>query len=137
MRYSPVKSQAVAINSGLQTLETQDKFPAVTRNPVRRTLDMAQLDRTLVMDILPWPKGRGFSGVSAWWDYVLSKDEQGRLDNLMGVALLDGEVRERLIKRKDETLFSAFGLSTETKTWINSLNVASLDELAQEIISHS
>ena len=98
---------------------------------------MAQRDETIVMDILPFPKGRGFSGSTAWWDYVLSKDEQSRLDNLMGVALLDGDVRDRLLNRGDAKLFSAFGLSTETQTWITSLNVASLDELAEAIVSQT
>ena len=36
---------------------------------------MSQKYHTPVMDVLPWPQGQGFTGATAWWDYVLSKDE--------------------------------------------------------------
>jgi hypothetical protein len=98
---------------------------------------MAYMEQTPVMDVLPWPNGRGFSGATAWWDYVLSKDERQRLDNLMGVALLDFGVRERLLKERDNSLMAAFGLSEETQKWLRGIQAESLDELAQAIVSGS
>ena len=90
-----------------------------------------------VMDVLPWPQGRGFNGADAWWDYVMNKEERKRLDNLMGLALLDEEVCDRLLHKRDETLLSAFGLSFETQAWLQALRATSLAELAEAIVSKS
>jgi len=96
---------------------------------------MALNDQGPVMDVTPWPKGHGFAGSDAWWQYMLSKDERRRLDNLMGVALLDEEIRGRLVDQRDNTLMDAFGLSTETKSWLRTVKATSLVELAQAIVS--
>jgi hypothetical protein len=88
-----------------------------------------------VMDVSPWPQGHGFSGADTWWNYVLSKEERRRLDQLLGIALLDDEVRERLVEHRDRALFEAFGLSTETQTWLCSVQAASLTELAQAVVA--
>lgn len=96
---------------------------------------MAMIDETPVMDVLPWPTGHGFSGSGTWWEYVLEKEEKRRLDNLMGIALLDEDVRHRLVKERDSSLFTAFGLSPETQSWIRALPANSLTELAQAIVS--
>lgn len=96
---------------------------------------MLRMREKPVMDVLPWPAGRGFNGRDAWWDYVLSKDERKRLDNLMGLALLDADVHDRLVHRRDESLLAAFGLSDVTRAWIRSLEVTSLVELAQAIVA--
>jgi hypothetical protein len=95
---------------------------------------MLQLNEKPVMDVLPFPNGRGFSGASAWWDYVMSKEERQRLDNLMGLALLDENVRDRLIHKRDESLLGAFGLSRETQNWLRAVNASSLTELAEAIV---
>jgi hypothetical protein len=92
-------------------------------------------DETLVMDVSPWPNGRGFSGSSTWWNYVMNKEEKQRLDDLMGVALLDGDVRKRLVDDRDISLFTAFGLSKETQNWLRDIPANSLSELAQAIVS--
>ena len=96
---------------------------------------MLRASETPVMDVLPWPQGRGFSGADAWWDYVMNKEERKRLDNLMGLALLDEEVCDRLLHKRDESLLSAFGLSSETQTWLRALRATSLAELAEAIVS--
>lgn len=96
---------------------------------------MALNDQGPVMDLSPWPKGQGFAGSDAWWQYMLSKDERRRLDNLMGVALLDEEIRGRLVDQRDDTLMEAFGLSTETQGWLRTIKANSLVELAQAIVS--
>ncbi len=96
---------------------------------------MSQVAQSLVMDVLPWPQGRGFSGATAWWDYVLSKEEKHRLDNLLGIALLDGDFCDRLVNKRDETLLSEFGFSEETRTWLRKIKANTLHELAQAIMS--
>ena len=96
---------------------------------------MLRASETPVMDVLPWPQGRGFTGADAWWDYVMNKEERKRLDNLMGLALLDKEVCDRLLHKRDESLLSAFGLSFETQAWLRALRATSLAELAEAIVS--
>jgi hypothetical protein len=96
---------------------------------------MAQMTRTPVMDVTPWPSGHGFNGSEAWWDYVLSKDERSRIDNLIGVAMLDAKVSERLVRERDESLFRAFGLSEETRSWLRTVQANSLVELARAIVA--
>jgi len=98
---------------------------------------MSQNFQTPVMDVLPWPQGQGFTGATAWWDYMLSKDESRRLDNLMGVALLDEQMSQRLVADRDDTLLASFGLSKETRAWLRNVPATSLVELAQAIVSHT
>ncbi len=95
---------------------------------------MLQLNEKPVMDVLPFPNGRGFTGASAWWDYMMNKEERQRLDNLMGLALLDESVCDRLINKRDESLLGAFGLSRETQSWLRAVNASSLTELAEAIV---
>ncbi len=97
---------------------------------------MLPTEKSQVMDVSPWPNGYGFSGRTAWWDYVLSKDEQQRLDKLIGLALLDGDIQARLVKERDESLLAAFGLSDETRAWLHSIQATSLTELAEAIVCH-
>jgi hypothetical protein len=89
----------------------------------------------LVMDVSPWPHGHGFAGKELWWEYVMSQEEKGRLDQLMGIALLDEEVCDRLVNQRDHSLFSAFGLSDETQKWLKTVKANSLVELAQAIVA--
>jgi hypothetical protein len=98
---------------------------------------MSLQNQAPVMDVLPWPNGHQFAGARAWWDYVLSKDEKERLDNLMGIALLDEGVRERLVKQRDDSLLTAFGLSEETQAKLRGIQAGSLVELAQAIVAGS
>lgn len=86
-----------------------------------------------VMDVSPWPQGKGFSGSSVWWEYVLSKTEAQRLESLIGMALLDQSICERLVNMRDETLLEAFDLSHETREWLRMLQASTLSELAEAI----
>lgn len=95
---------------------------------------MAMMDQTPIMDVSPWPTGHGFEGASIWWEGMTRKDEMQRLDNLMGVALLDEDVRHRLVKERDTSLLAAFGLSKETQAWLREVKAATLAELAQAIV---
>ncbi len=96
---------------------------------------MSHNDESPVMDVLPWPRGRGFTGANAWWNYVLGKEERRRLDHLMGVALLDEGICDRLVNKRDDSLLSAFELSAETRAWLRAISATSLVELAQAIVS--
>lgn len=96
---------------------------------------MLRTKQSPVMDVQPWPNGKGFTGGNEWWEYVMTKDERARLDNLMGLALLDAHVCDRLLKDRDESLMKAFGLSHQTQAWLRALKVTSLVELAQAIVS--
>lgn len=95
---------------------------------------MLQPNDKLVMDVLPWPSGQGFAGAQAWWDCVLSKNERQKLDNLLGIALLDQSIRDNLLTLKSEALLSPFEFSEEVKQWLMSIEVASLEELAEAIL---
>lgn len=98
---------------------------------------MSQNYTKAVMDVLPWPSGHGFAGTGTWWEYILSKGERQRLDNLMGLALLDQDVCDRLLTQRDASLLSAFGISEETQSWLRMIPATTLVEFAQAIISAS
>jgi hypothetical protein len=96
---------------------------------------MNNTKQALVIDISPWPNGYGFQGASDWWNYVLSQEESKRLDNLMGLALLDEDLRRRLVHERDTSLFNAFKLAPPTQAWLKSIKATTLTELAQEIVA--
>ena len=89
----------------------------------------------VVMDVLPWPGGYGFKGGDNWWRHVISQSERERLDNLIGLALLDNKVCEQLVTKRDPALLSVFGLSKQTQDWLKSLQAGTLKELAQRIVA--
>jgi len=88
----------------------------------------------MVMDITPWPSGNGFTGSRNWWNYVLSKDEKKRLDHLLGAALFDDKLRQRLVDERDNSLMDAFGLTENTKQWLRDIHATSLTDLAQAVV---
>ena len=94
---------------------------------------MTQDNTKLVMDISPWPQGHGFTGATMWWDHVHEQNEQKRLDNLMGIALLDAEICERLLSGSDDTLMTAFEISAETQSRLRSVKATNLTDLAQAL----
>lgn len=90
----------------------------------------------MVLDITSWSGKRGFSGADEWWNYVRNQDERRRLDHLLGVALLDENVRHRLVNTRDDALLTAFGLSESTKWWIVTLRANSLADIAKEVAAN-
>lgn len=98
---------------------------------------MSLSDQSLVMDISPWPKGRGFSGSDAWWKHTLNQEERKRLDDLVGAALLDPDICERLVNKRDDSLLRAFGLSEETQGWLRGIKASSLVEFANAIVTRT
>jgi hypothetical protein len=67
----------------------------------------------------------------------MGKEEKRRLDNLMGTALLDETVRRLLVNERDTSLLTSFGLSTETQSWLRTVEAQSLTELAEAIVARS
>ncbi len=96
---------------------------------------MTLMTQRLVMDVSPWPNGRGFAGRDNWIEHVESRTEQEKIDHIMGLALIDADVRHRLVQDRDDGLLSAFGLSAATRSWLRRLKADSLDELAQAIVA--
>ena len=91
--------------------------------------------QTPVMDVFPWPNGHGFQGSDIWWDYVLNKEERKRLDNLMGLALLDADICRRLLVDRDSSLFNMFQLSPETQAWLRTINATTLSQFAEAVVA--
>lgn len=86
-----------------------------------------------VMEVAPWAYEKRFSGSSLWWEYVLSRPERKRLESLLGLALLEPSICDRLLKDHDEALLNEFGLSEETKQWLKMLKADTLLDLAEAI----
>ncbi len=93
--------------------------------------------KPVVMDVLPWPNGYGFRGGEVWWQYVLSQSERERMDDLLGLALLDKDICEELVVKRDVSLLAAFGLSEDTQEWFIHIKASTLKELAQGILAAS
>ena len=90
---------------------------------------------SVVMDVLPWPSGYGFNGGDAWWQHTLSQGERERLDDLLGLALLDKGVCDQLVIHRDPQLLDAFALSGDTRHWLTSIKANTLQEFAQALLS--
>lgn len=90
----------------------------------------------MVLDITSWLGKRGFHGADEWCNYVRNQDERRRLDHLLGVALLDENIRHRLVDTRDEALLTAFGLSESTRRWIITLHANSLTDIASEVAAN-
>jgi hypothetical protein len=91
----------------------------------------------VVMDVLPWPNGYGFTGADAWWQHTLNLSERERLDDLLGLALLDKNVCEQLVVQRDPALFDAFDLSEDTRGWLTGVQANTLKELALAVVAAS
>ncbi len=94
-------------------------------------------NNSVVMDVLPWPSGYGFTGGDAWWEHTLSQSERERLDDLLGLALLDKTVCEQLVEQRDLSLLRAFDLSVETQRWLSGIKANTLKEFAQAVLAQS
>ena len=54
----------------------------------------------------------------------------------MGVAILDSEIRRRLIDERDEMLFDDFHLSEHAKQILREASANTLPDLAQAVVSY-
>ncbi len=87
-------------------------------------------------DRFPWPTSRR-SLVDDKCGHVLTNEERENLDALLGAAMLDRGVRQRLLGERDSALLLNFAISDETQAWLDSVQAQSLTELAQAIAYHS
>ncbi len=87
------------------------------------------------MDVFPWPQGNGFQGTEEWWDHVLTHAEHKRLDQILGLALLDETFCRRLLKDCDPEFLAPFNLASKTQAWLRSIKATSLDEFAQKVVA--
>ena len=66
--------------------------------------------------------------------HVLSAKDRQALDDLMGVALVDDRVCQRLLDERPPALLDSFSLSRETQVWLRTVEASTLEELAQAIL---
>jgi hypothetical protein len=71
-----------------------------------------------------------------WQGYLLSRDEQKRLNRLLTSALLDDSICHRLVYERDRALMSEYGLALDTQHWLCSIEADSLTAFAAAI-SHT
>ena|SRR5579859_6904625 len=88
-----------------------------------------------VPHVLPGADRSGFAYGDVWRQHTLSQSERERLDDLVGQALLDQEVHDRLLIQRDPSLFDTFNLSDETRRWCATVQANTLKEFAQAIIA--
>lgn len=88
--------------------------------------------------VLPWSGGHGgMRGRKGERGRILSAEERERLDTLLGAALVDADVRRRLLDDRDDSLLADFAIPEETRMWLRGIEAASLTELAQAVAYHS
>ncbi len=80
----------------------------------------------------PAENGRQKPERTTWQGYLLSRDEQKRLNRLLAAALLDDTICHRLVYERDTALMSEFGLALDTQHWLCSIEADSLTALAAE-----
>lgn len=61
--------------------------------------------------------------------------ERECLEDLLRQALIDKDIRDRLLVQRDWSLFDAFNLSTEARRWCSSLAPTTLKEFAEAILT--
>ena len=88
-----------------------------------------------ILHILPNVDRSGFAYGDVWQQHTLSQSERDRLDDLVGQALIDQDVHDRLLFQRDPSLFDAFNLSDDTRRWCATLQASTLKEFAQAIIA--
>src|SRR5262245_12747877 len=88
----------------------------------------------VVVDIVPYPRAHDFAGGYIFWNYMLRQSERERLDCLLGLALLDSDICERLVTKRDRSLLSTFELSEETQESLNRIKANTLKDFAQAIV---
>jgi hypothetical protein len=64
-----------------------------------------------------------------------NQNQRDCLDNLFGMALVDPDVRERLLVRRDPTLLQAYNLSKDTQDWLETIQANTLTEFAQAVLA--
>ena len=65
----------------------------------------------------------------------VNADEMNKIDALLGAALLNGDLRQRLIEDRDVSVLGEFHLGAETQALLHNIDAHSLTELACAIVS--
>lgn len=84
-----------------------------------------------------WPNGLAFGNVDVWEAPALTQTEGEQLDHLVGLALLDPSVCDRLIVQHDPLLLDDLNLTDDTRQWLAAVRAGTLEELAQAILAAS
>ncbi len=95
------------------------------------------LSSARIMDVLPAPTDYAFTDADISWQHPLPQSEREQLDSLMGLALLDNNVRERLIVQHDPALLDAFDLPDDTRRELSRIQADTLKEFAQAVVAAS
>jgi len=111
-------------------------LPARYKRESEGTVNTQQLFSTsslpIVVDV--WPNSLAFGNADVWEAPALTQTEGDQLDQLVGLALLDSSVADRLVVQRDPALLDTFNLTNDTRQWLSELRVGSLEELAQAIL---
>ncbi len=86
------------------------------------------------MDVSPWPDAPGFADADLWWGYLWGCDERARLEHLLVAALLDTDIRGRLLDH-DPALLRAFHLSDRTIMCICAIQDRGLNSFTAELLN--
>jgi hypothetical protein len=69
-------------------------------------------------------------------DRPFTPDERNSLDALLGAALIDPSIRQRLVHRRDTSLLTSFAIPAPLQLWLKNLPAGSIMEIAQAIAYH-
>ena len=108
------------------------KWPSHINTP---TSVIADLRAPEFLGIQPRSVGQRPNGDNRWCSNVLSQNERDALDYLVGLALLNTAICERLIVKHDCGLLAAFGLSENAKNWVLGIEAQTLKDFAQAIVA--
>lgn len=85
------------------------------------------------MDVAPSSRQLDFDGEDIWWEYIWGCDERGRLEHLLVAALLNTDIRRRLLDH-DLSLFESFHLSDSTILRICDVQAHGLSAFTAELL---
>src|SRR5258708_38944389 len=96
----------------------------------------ASLSDLAALPLLPGNDLYGFAGGDVWRQPdTLSQSDRDHLDNLVGHALIDQDIHDRLLRHRDPSLFDVFKVSDETRNWCATVQASTLQEFAEAIIA--
>jgi hypothetical protein len=64
----------------------------------------------------------------------ISNEDMQRLNQLMGLALLEPAVSDLFLRYRDERLMTEFGITFAVREWLKQVRATTLVELAQAIV---
>lgn len=82
------------------------------------------------MNANPWPD----SGAESWHEDVRGRCKMDRIHALITAALLDEDIQQGVLQSDDKALFEKFGLGDDVRRWFQSLEAASIEEIAQAVM---